>query len=105
MVYKSCPQCGKLNHHNKVKCAECGVCLRVVRGKKKGVNTNLNQQSVPNKGAKVSSQPKSSLGGRPIKELNVPCPSCGHCNDVYKMNKCSKCDHLLLGKGGRPEEE
>ena len=28
MVYKPCPQCGKNNHHNKIKCAECGVCLR-----------------------------------------------------------------------------
>ena len=27
MVYKPCPECGKHNHHNKLKCAKCGVCL------------------------------------------------------------------------------
>ena len=28
MVYKPCPECGKHNHHNKLKCAaECGVCF------------------------------------------------------------------------------
>ena len=27
MVYKPCPECGKHNHHHKLKCAECGVYL------------------------------------------------------------------------------
>ena len=30
MVYNAYPQCGKRNHH-KVRCAECGLCLRAGR--------------------------------------------------------------------------
>ena len=27
MVFKPCPECGKHNCHNKLKCAECGVTV------------------------------------------------------------------------------
>ena len=27
MMYKPCPEFGKHKYHNKLKCAECGVCL------------------------------------------------------------------------------
>ena len=45
MVYKPCPQCGKSNHHNKVKCAECGVCLKAgKRGRPKKISNFFYRQ-------------------------------------------------------------
>ena len=66
MVYKPCPQCGKSNHHNKVKCAECGVCLRAGKpGRPK--KTTSDKKFCPLAGS-----------GRPCIQVNVLCPSCGH---------------------------
>ena len=86
MVYKPCPQCGKSNHHNKVKCTECGVCLRAKPGR-----PNLQKSESP------------GLIGRPCKPIDVLCPSCGHSNDLCRVTKCSICDQNLVGKAGRPE--
>ena len=36
--YQDCPQCGNSNHHNKVKCAECGVCLGARPGRPKMIS-------------------------------------------------------------------
>lgn len=89
MVYKSCPQCGKSNHHNKVKCAECGVCLRAGKAGRPKVKGDQKQ--------------RGPLVGRPCMPLNVQCPSCGHRNDLRRVSKCPICDKSLVGKGGRPE--
>ena len=89
MVYKPCPQCGNSNHHNKVKCAECGVCLRARPGRPKKISDDKNKKSSP---------------GRPCIQIKVLCPSCGHCNDLCRVSKCSICDESLVGKGGRLEE-
>ena len=72
MIYKPCPQCGKSKHHNKVKCAECGVCLRAKPGR-----------------TKVQKSEYPRLIGRPWKPIDVLCPSCGHSNDLCRVSKCS----------------
>ena len=57
MVYNACPQCGKRNH-NKVRCAECGLCLRAGKAGKPQV--------------KKSEQKISLLVGRPCMQVDVP---------------------------------
>ena len=90
MVYNACPQCGKRNHHNKVRCAECGLCLRAGRaGRKPKVKKNEQKISLP--------------VGRPCVQVDVLCPSCGHSNDVRKVSKCTICEQNLVDKAGRPD--
>ena len=88
MVYKPCPQCGKSNHHNKMKCGECGVCLRAKPGRPK----------VKREKTEVVSRPCTVLKIQDI----ILCPSCGHSNDLRETSKCTTCNHSLVSKGGKP---
>ena len=103
LVYKPCPEYDKCNHQNKMKYAQCGVCLRAQsRAERPKVNSSSKSDIVGNQPAtKVYDQPRSSSDqGRPCIKLDIPCRSCGHCNDVCEMSKCAKCDS---GTSGRPE--
>ena len=51
----------------------------------------------------TKSDQKFALIGRPCVQIDVPCPSCGHSNDLCKVSMCTICDQSLVGKGGRLE--
>ena len=75
MVYRSCPQCGKRNHHNKVKCAECGVCLRAVK---------------PGRPKIKRSDENTSVIGRPsMLKIDVQCPFDLHAHNIVLLGMWS----------------
>ena len=47
MVYKPCPECGKHNHHNKLKCAKCGACLHAHNIVQLGMRSSFHYKCMP----------------------------------------------------------